>query len=85
MGERAASVSRISGKAICCGCGGDLFQVVIYNDAEFDVVCFTTECRQIWAPLGEGSGTIARISEALDPRGHVTSYLVSQDACKAKA
>lgn len=78
MAQRGAHISRISGKAVCCGCGGECFEIIIYNDSSHDVVCLEPDCRQVWAPLGQGCGTISRISEAVGEGRVKQSDMVSK-------
>lgn len=58
-------MERISGKAVCCGCGGENFEIVIYNDSTHKPVCLNSTCRQIWEALGQASGPIAVLSDAV--------------------
>ena len=71
LDDRATSIPRISGKGICCGCGGETFEVVIYNDGTHSIACPKFECGQIWSPIGEGQGEIAHISRAVEVIGDV--------------
>lgn len=76
LGEREPQVSRIAGKGTCCNCGGDKFEVVIYNDSSSEIVCSRKDCWTIWSPLGQGQGPIARLSKAVVSVGNVEGNMV---------
>ena len=77
LGERAASIPRITGKGICCGCCGEIFEVIIWNDSTSEVVCI--RCGQIWEALGEGQGEVGCVLKAVGNGRNVQGDVVSPE------
>ena len=75
-----ASVSRnhiaISGKAVCCGCGGESFEIAIYGDGSTEAICLNGSCRKFWPPTGEEQEQDASIPEAVGDGGNEPSDVV---------
>ena len=76
--DRAASVVRIGGRGICCSCGGEVFEVLIYRSGGFDSVCSSGTCRQVWSPIGKGSSSVSFITQTVDSRRDEPGNMVSK-------
>jgi hypothetical protein len=67
---------RITAKAVCRDCGGEVFEIGIGGFGEFYVFCPKEECRTIWAATVGAGGEDARAAEAVGSGGDEPEDLV---------
>ena len=70
--------SSIIGKAVCCSCGGEVFEVILYQDGTREISCIIKECRAFWPPTIGKARYNPVSNEAVELPGDEPSVMVSE-------
>jgi hypothetical protein len=70
-------LGRITSKAVCNGCGGETFEVAIYDGGSIEPICLSPTCRQFWPTVGEEPREDAHALKAVGGGGDEPDNVVS--------